>query len=83
MIKIIRTLSKMKTNPRDWRMEQIESIAGQYGFSVRKTGGSHFVFTHEALDEQLTIPAHRPIKPVYIKKFVALLEQLEDYNEDT
>lgn len=83
MSKITKTLAKMKSNPRDWRIEQIETIGEQYGFNVRKTGGSHFVFVHELLEEQLTVPSRRPIKPIYVKKFVALIEQLEKDNEDT
>lgn len=83
MSKITKTLTKMKANPRDWRIEQLETIAGNYGFTVRKTGGSHFVFVHDDLDEQVTIPSHRPIKPIYVKKLVMLIEKLENKDENT
>lgn len=83
MTKSEKTFVKMKTNPRDWRIEQLETIANQYGVTVRKTGGSHVVFDHPDWIELLCVPAHRPIKPIYVKKFIALIENLEVNNEHT
>ena len=31
----------MRVNPRDWRIEDLESIAKLHGLIVRKPGGSH------------------------------------------
>lgn len=69
-----KTLSKMRSNPRDWRIEQLETIARHYGIAVRKTGGSHVVFDHPDWIELLCVPAKRPIKPIYVKKFVELID---------
>ena len=82
MTKSEKILNKMKTNPKDWRIEQLETIAHQYGVAVRKTGGSHVVFDHNDWIQLLCVPAHRPIKPIYVKKFIALIECLEVSNED-
>jgi len=71
-------LARMRANPRDWRIDQLEKIAANYGIKVRKSGGSHVVFDHSSWVELLCIPAHRPIKPIYVKKLVALLETLEN-----
>jgi len=70
-------LGEMRRNPHNWRIEQIESIAYQYQVTVRKTSGSHVIFSHPDLIELLSIPAHRPIKPIYVKKFVKLIELLQ------
>lgn len=67
----------MITNPKDWRIDDLEIIAKQYGVSVRKTGGSHVVFYHDDWVELLCVPGHRPIKAVYIKKFISLVKTLE------
>lgn len=72
----INNLSKMRNNPRDWRIEQLENIAKNYGVTVRKTGGSHVVFDHPEWVELLCVPAKRPIKPLYVKRFVTLIELL-------
>ncbi len=39
-------LEKMRCNPRDWRIDQLETVAKHYDVLVRKTGGSHVVFDH-------------------------------------
>jgi len=75
---INKKLEKMRTNPRDWRIDQLETIAEHYGIKVRKSGGSHVVFDHSAWVELLCIPAHRPIKPIYVKKLVDLIDFLEN-----
>ena len=66
MSKADKLLAKMRTNPRDWRMESLEAVAKRCGIEVRKTGGSHFVFMHPGSELAVTIPFKRPIKPIYI-----------------
>ena len=83
MAKSEKTLNKMKANPKDWRIEQLEIIARQHGVAVRKTGGSHVVFDHDDWIELLCVPAHRPIKSIYVKKFIVLIEALEVDDENT
>jgi predicted RNA binding protein YcfA (HicA-like mRNA interferase family) len=72
-------LAKMRANPRDWRMESLESletVAKRHGIEVRKTSGSHFVFLHPDSELAVTIPFKRPIKPIYITQFLALLDDI-------
>ena len=76
MSKAEKTLEAMRANPRDWRMDSLETVARRYGITVRKTGGSHFVFMHADSDLAVTIPSRRPIKPVYVIQFLALLDDV-------
>jgi len=76
MSKAEKLLAKMRRNPRDWRIEELESVAKRYGVDVRKTGGSHFVFLHPDSELAVTIPFKRPIKPVYVTQFLALLDDI-------
>lgn len=69
-------IQKMRQNPINWRIEQFETIARAMNITVRKTGGSHVIFEHKKWYESLSVPAHRPIKPIYVKKFLKLLEQI-------
>lgn len=71
-------LEKMRNNPRDWSIADLEGIAKRHGINVRKSGGSHVVFDHPKWIELLCVPAHRPIKPIYIKKFLSLISILGD-----
>lgn len=77
MSKSEKYLAKMRTNPRDWRIEDIIVVALGYGFDVRRPGGgsSHVTLRHKS-GLRLTIPAHRPIKPIYVKKFLEIIEEV-------
>ena len=63
----------MAINPLDWRIEQLQTVAKQHGIDWRQEGTSHCVFVC-ADGKTLPLPARRPIKAVYIKKFVALVK---------
>ncbi|MDN5864121.1 MAG: type II toxin-antitoxin system HicA family toxin [Gammaproteobacteria bacterium] len=76
MSKAEKLLRKMRANRIDWRIETLEIIAQRYGIEVRKTGGSHFVFMHPDSELAITVPFKRPIKPVYITRFLALLDDI-------
>jgi len=71
-------LDDMRNNPRDWRIEQLLTLARQFKVTVRNDGGSHHVFAHTAVQSIVTVPAHRPIKPVYIRQFVALIDNVKE-----
>jgi hypothetical protein len=65
-------LEKMRQNPRDWRIDDLYTVARAYGVDWRRQGTSHVTF-RLPLGNKLTVPAHRPIKPIYIKQFVAFI----------
>jgi predicted RNA binding protein YcfA (HicA-like mRNA interferase family) len=71
-------LTAMRQNPNDWAMAKLLTVAKQYGMEVRSTGGSHHVFSHPSVKDPLSVPAHRPIKAIYIKRFVALIDQIQE-----
>jgi len=64
-------LAAMQSNPRDWRIEQLQTVARQKGITWQQDGTSHCYFMR-ADGATLSVPAHRPIKPVYVKQFVDL-----------
>jgi predicted RNA binding protein YcfA (HicA-like mRNA interferase family) len=68
-------LDRMRANPRDWRIEDIISVC--IGFGIACTAprkGSHYKVKHETMTEILTVPAHRPIKPVYVRELVRFID---------
>ena len=74
MSKAENILSKMRKNPYgDWRIDQLKTIAQRHGIEWRQRGTSHVVFIRQD-GRTLPVPAAQPIKPIYIKKFLALLE---------
>lgn len=76
MSKKVQIIEKMRKNPMDWDISDLEVVADHFGISVRKGKGSHVSFSHANWVEILTVPAHRPIKPIYIKRFMLLLDAM-------
>ncbi len=73
-------LEGMKNNPLDdWRIGDVEALCREFGIrcTAPSGGGGHYKVSHDSHREILTIPARRPIKPVYIKKLVRLVEAVE------
>ena len=64
----------MKANPRaDWTPDNVRTVVRGYGLTLRQRGTSHAVVTN-AEGRHLTVPMNKPIKPVYIRRLVALIE---------
>jgi hypothetical protein len=68
----------MRANPlADWTIADIERLCRTCGLTITSPRrGSHFKVRDPNGSSTLTIPAWRPIKPVYIRALVALAEQL-------
>ena len=75
MSKVGKQLEKMRNNPRDWRIEDLKTMADKVGLSYRQPGTSHVTFRAKA-GRMLTVPAKKPIKPIYIKLFVELVDEI-------
>jgi hypothetical protein len=76
---MVKRLEAMRANPRgDWRIADIEALCAEHGVRcvAPRAGGSHYRISHPQLEEKLTIPFKRPIKPVYIRKLVAFIDRL-------
>lgn len=69
-----KVLRRMKANPLDWRIDALKKIASARGLEWREPSGSHTVFRHPN-GAKISVPARRPIKPIYIDKFVRLVEE--------
>lgn len=75
-------LEQMRRNPAgDWQLRHIEAICREYGLLFRWGKGSHAHLWRPGSSELLTIPARRPIKPVYIRKLVRYIDAHGTSNE--
>jgi hypothetical protein len=72
----LKILTRMRNNPRDSRIEDLQALAARYGVDFDQNGTSHVTFRH-AEAGRLTVPAARPIRAIYVRMFVAFLEKLE------
>lgn len=69
-------LDRMRRNPAgNWTIHEVETVCREHGLLFRAgKGTSHCHAKHPGGREILTIPARRPIKPVYIRKLVRYIE---------
>lgn len=74
MGKADKTLDKMRVNPRDWRIQDLESVARSHGLTVRSPGGSPVIFQKPGVALEVSVPAHKPIKPVYVRRLIELID---------
>ena len=76
-----KTLERMRNNPRDWRIGDLLTVAKRYGIEVRTSGSSHVHFCHEDMIEHISVPAHKPVKPIYLEHFPKFLDALKEKTE--
>ena len=83
MSKATKRLDGMRKNPRDdWRIEDVESVCDNEGLNCSPpTRGGHYKVSHPSRPEILTIPAARPIKPVYIRRLLAFIDRVQESGE--
>ena len=78
MANAAKLLERMRSNPRDWRIEDIVTVCEGFGIAcTAPRKGSHYKVKHAKIAEILTIPAHRPIKPVYVRDLVKFIDALQ------
>ena len=72
-------LAAMKANPRgDWTISDVQSVCAMHGIACRSPSrGSHFTLSHPTIAGHLTVPSRRPIKAVYIRLLIDMVEGLE------
>ena len=79
---IDKKIESMAINPqKDWTIHDLQGIAQRYGIDYRQPGTSHVTFSCSN-GVCLTVPAHKPIKPVYVKKFVAMVMRIKETEND-
>jgi hypothetical protein len=68
----------MRRNATGWRIEDLQVVAAENGIEWRRPGrgGSHVIFSATGVREIVSVPAKRPIKDVYVKHFLALIDSV-------
>lgn len=74
---------KIKQNPKNIRFEDLRHLLEDYGFELKRTKGSHHSFVGHVGNEKITvvIPYRRPLKEVYVRNALAILEEIESIKE--
>ena len=80
MSKAQKLIDAMANNPLDWTLDQVKTVAKASGLTVHCPGGSHHV-VRNAAGAKISVPAHRPIKAICIKKLIRLIQTGKGENE--
>lgn len=68
-------LTRMRENPRDWRIEDVRALCAAFALDFDKpSGGSHYGVSDPTQTHHVTVPFARPIKPVYVRQLVRFVE---------
>jgi len=81
MVKADKLLASMRRNPAgDWTIQDIERVCNGLGWICLPPsgGGSHWKVTAPEEGAILTIPSKRPIKAIYIRKLLSMMDRRND-----
>jgi predicted RNA binding protein YcfA (HicA-like mRNA interferase family) len=70
---------KLRNNPNDATMQEVETLLFRFGFQLERVSGSHHIYRYK--DEQrlgrIVVPLHgRKVGAVYVKQAIELLDEL-------
>lgn len=74
---------KIAKNPKNVRFEDLRRLLEDYDFELKRTKGSHHSFVGYVGDEKVSvvIPYRRPLKEVYVKKVLDILNEIEPLDD--
>jgi predicted RNA binding protein YcfA (HicA-like mRNA interferase family) len=70
-------LDAIKNNPKNVKFETIKKFLEDLEYEANNSGGSHWVFRKNDMPS-ITIPYKRPIKAIYVKMVLKLMENSND-----
>lgn len=72
-------LARMRANPRGWSIEDVERACRSSGlYCAKPSSGSHYKISHSDAERILTVPSKRPIKPVYVRMLLQMIDYIKD-----
>ncbi len=76
MSKREKLIEKLRNNPNNMKFETIQELLLYFDFEQRQPSGgsSHYSFIYNNT-VIITIPKHKPVKKVYIKRVLEVLEE--------
>jgi predicted RNA binding protein YcfA (HicA-like mRNA interferase family) len=71
--------SKLRQQPAEASMQDVQTLLQRFGFILVRTRGSHHIFEYDDGDifKQIVVPVHgRRVKKIYVEKAVMLLDEM-------
>ncbi len=70
---------KLRNNPENATMQEVETLLSRFGFTLARVSGSHHIYEYDDGDiwKQVIVPLHgSKVKKVYVKKAVEVIDEL-------
>jgi predicted RNA binding protein YcfA (HicA-like mRNA interferase family) len=84
MSKRKKLLLRIKQNPKDVIFNDLRKLLEMYGFTLKRTRGSHHSFKGLVSGQSVlfVVPYKQPLKEIYVKKALILIEQIDNENPE-
>jgi predicted RNA binding protein YcfA (HicA-like mRNA interferase family) len=75
---------RLQRNPKNVSFRDLQTLLEAYGFELKRTKGSHHSFVGKIGEQSvlLTIPHPQPLKSVYVKHALELIDQVAAESEE-
>jgi predicted RNA binding protein YcfA (HicA-like mRNA interferase family) len=76
---------KLRNNPKNATLQELQTLLTAYGFVLSRVRGSHYIFEYESgnITEQVIIPVHgRKVKWVYTQIVTETIDSLFPESSD-
>ena len=70
---LAKEIKKLRISDKNVRFETLEDILFSLGYESKNKGTSHRTFRKKGF-EKITIPKHKPIKPIYVRFVIEAYE---------
>ncbi len=83
MGRVEKRLEAIRNSPLgDWTIADVEAVCRAFGIACHPpTRGSHYDLSHPSQTDILTVPFKRPIRPIYIRRFVAFVDRVRNLSD--
>ena len=70
---------KLRNNPNNATMQDVETLLARFGFTLARISGSHHIYEYDDGEhaQQIVVPLHgRSVKKVYVQQISDMLDTL-------
>lgn len=84
MTKRKKRLDRIRQNPKNVTLGDLQRILEDYGFVLERIEGSHHHFSYVLNGQKrlLTVPGKRPLNQVYVKEAIKIIDRLVEAEGD-
>ena len=74
-------LQKILNNPQGVRFDEFDALLKYFGVECRRVRGDNFIYKRKGY-QSLSIPRKTPVRSIYVKQALDLIEDLIELNDE-